>query len=493
VNSIRRRTTTLVALCTLAVLALGVIALYMALRHIVTVQFDQALLARADALRALSHFDGHDVEMDFSAEAMPQFAAPSGSSLDNEQFFVARVLDASSGKWRLVERSRSLTVATWPEHDPPPGVTSNITLPDGSSGRIGAIEFHPIREEDDEADRNPTPAAVPSLAPSADTIPLMRIVVATSRAPLDRTLAAMALSISGIGALLAVAATLAARWAVAHGLTPLNSLSSKVAHIGPEALDANLAVAELPAELRPIAEQLTSLLSRLRVAFERERRFSAAASHELRTPIAELRMLLEVAASRPRSDQEWRATSSTAIGVLDRAQSLCESLLSLARAQQAKSNSTGAPRGPTLLAPILNEAAARATRVHSADALRVDCPSNIAVLVDSEKVTAAIGILFDNALRHGEATPQSPATCVVHAEGSWIRVTVSNHAPNLVASDLDRLFEPFWQGDASRARRAGFGLGLALCRALIESCRGSVEATVSPGRVLSLTICLPRS
>ncbi|MFO0855966.1 MAG: ATP-binding protein [Phycisphaerales bacterium] len=488
-TSIRRRTAALVAVSMAVLLLIGGVVLLIVLRRAMTAQFDDALVARASALQGLTRFDGTKVEMDYAGEAMPKFARSPAQRGDAE-YFVAWVRDGQG--WRPLERSESLKDDAWPpaaSRDGPAGVR-NVTLPGGGAGRAVLIEFSPASERDEEGDKGRA-VATAALDAHAASSPAVRLLVALPRAPLDRTLAIVAWCIAGVGAALALASIAASRWAVSRGLAPLSDLSRRVEAIGPEALGTRFDAGHLPTELRPIAEQLSALLARLDEAFEREKRFSAAASHELRTPIAELRMLLEVAARQPRTSEQWSRTADTALGVLARAQALCETLLRLSRASAVRSGPDQHAR--TEVGPILAEQAARAIALHGGDArlVRIECDAGLHARIDAATLASILGNLIDNALRHGAATPEFAVRIAALAADGMIRIEVSNPAPDLDDQDYARLFEPFWRKDASRHDHNGFGLGLAVARTLARASGGVLAADQRESGVLCLRLGLP--
>lgn len=490
-TSIRLRTAALVAVCIKALLVVGGLVLMSVLRAALTAPFDEALAARAEALRSLVRVDHGRVELDFAGEAMPRYAAPSRGAVAGEhpEYFVVWVRERDT--WRLLEQSESLRDPAWP----PEGVRSgaagvmDLALPTGVRGRGMVIDFVPSIEHDevgehgvrDGAAHGPVTATGAALAP-----PRVRLIVAMSRVPLDRTLAVIGWSIFAVGVAMALAGVLVVRWAVGRGLRPLTELSRRVQELGPETLGTRFEAAGLPDELRPIAEQLSGLLARLEEAFEREKRFSAAASHELRTPIAELRMLLEVAASQPRTSEEWSRTTETALGVLVRAQSLCETLLRVSRAGAVHSASTAQAHAE--VGPILAEQAARALSMHGGDArrLRVECGDEVVARVDEATLASIVGNLVDNALRHGRATADDPVLVRARRDAGLVRIEVRNAAPALTDDDLAHLFEPFWRKDASRHDPQGFGLGLAVARALARASGGDIVARSGGAQVLTL-------
>ncbi len=494
-TSIRRRTATLVAVSIAGLLLLGGLTLFVVLTSAMTAQFDAALAVRTGALQSLTHYDGSEVEIDFSGEALPGFAGARNGDLAGAEaeYFVAWIADGS--EWRLLERSESLRGMAWP----PLAVASggdgphDIRLPEGGRGRGLVVEFDPTPEEADEHGHDAHEGARGAVgeAGGLPSAPSVRILVALSRAPLDRTLTVIAWCIAGVGLSLAIASVLASRWAVGHGLAPVTELSRRVSALGPETLDARFGNAGLPAELRPIAVQLDSLLARLEGAFEREKRFTAAASHELRTPIAELRMLLEVAESKPRSDREWAETCVTAIGVLDRAQSLCETLLRLSRAGNGPPPSRNTTRVDVGL--LLAAEAARASALHARDSrlIRVACDESLAVQIDDATLASIIGNLLDNAFRHGAAAPETPVLVGAEIRDGTLTIRITNSAPALTNADLMSLFEPFWRKDAARQDQSGFGLGLCVARALAHALGGEIAARREACCSLSMVLTIP--
>ena len=487
-TSIRRRTAMLVALSMAVLLVVGGVVLLVVLRRAMTAQFDDALVARAAALQSLTRFDGTKVEMDFAGEAMPRYARRADA-----EFFVAWVR-AGSG-WLALERSESLREGPWPPaamRDDSVGIR-DVILPGGSPGRAVLIEFVAPRELDEGSDRRgeaPTETAPASPALDPPSAHAVRLLVALPRAPLDRTLSLVGWCIAGVGGALALASIIASRWAVGRGLVPLGDLSRRVQSLDADTLSARFEPAGLPAELRPIAEHLSGLLARLQDAFEREKRFSAAASHELRTPIAELRMLLEVASSQPRTGEEWLRTAETSLGVLARAQSLCETLLRLSRAGAAHPAPGAEAR--TQVGPVLTEQAARAIAMHGGDArlVRIDADETLVARVESATLAAIVGNLLDNALRHGDVAPDDPVIVRAHLVADGVRIDITNSAPALTNEDLAHLFEPFWRKDASRHDQRGFGLGLAVARTLTRVSGGEIAVRHDSARAVKFSISL---
>lgn len=486
-TSIRARTSTLVALSMASLLAVGGVALFMVVRTALTHQFDGGLSARAAALQSLTRLDADTIEMDIAGEVMPRFQPGADA-----EYFVAWVRDGAP--WRLLERSESFgrgpgasEGAAWTT-DPPAIGFADWPLPDGAPGRSLTIEFVPAPEF--EGGQEHLEALPP--APMAPAPPV-RLVVVRPRAPLDHTLATIGASIAGVGLLLVLASLGATRWAVRRGTSPLTDLSARVAQLGPDRLDHRLTYDHLPCELAPVADRLNALLERLHEAFAREKRFTGAASHELRTPIAELRMLLEVGLSQPRTPERWEQTARDGLQVLERAQRLTEALLALSRSRAG--SPPPMPAEAADLAAILRDQADRVLACTGEEPARllIDAPRTLPTRIDPTIAASILRNIIDNALRHGSTSPASPASCRAWTTSNETIVAVANHAPTLDRADVAHLTEPFWRKDASRHQHAGpgFGLGLAVSSELARAAGAHLTCTLGADHRLEVVLTIP--
>ncbi len=216
-----------------------------------------------------------------------------------------------------------------------------------------------------------------------------------------------------------------------------------------------LPTGHLPAELRPVAETLNSLLARLSAAFEAERSFAANAAHELRTPLAGAIAQVQ----RLRQEAVDPATIERAASIeetLKRLTRLAERLLQLARAEG------GRLRGdtPADLRPVARMVIDDLARRLPPDRLRLTLP---AAPVLSDLDPDALGIvlrnLVENGLRHGAAG--GPVSVVLAADGLLV---VENDGPPVAPAALDRLTDRF----ARASGGDGSGLGLAIVAAVAD-------------------------
>ncbi|MBI5331510.1 MAG: sensor histidine kinase N-terminal domain-containing protein [Betaproteobacteria bacterium] len=251
-------------------------------------------------------------------------------------------------------------------------------------------------------------------------------------------------------------------FAVAAGLRPLQAVASGVAARSPSNLEA-LEDARAPAEVRPLIDALNTLLARLGATLENERRFTADAAHELRTPLAALKIQAEVArASEPGADQR-HALNQVVTGV-DRATRLVEQLLRLARLDPLQGLAGAQPTAlHSLLEEVAGEASERArARGQSVGIHLPDAP--IAVLGDADMLRVALRNLLENALRY------TPAGGEIEVGAGRMhgapRLWVADNGPGVAQEELARLSERFYRG--SEVTAEGSGLGLAIVQRIAE-------------------------
>lgn len=253
-----------------------------------------------------------------------------------------------------------------------------------------------------------------------------------------------------------LAGLVAVRYAVRRGLKPVHRLAQQIAQIDPRAPHRiALAAGPLPDELEPLAEKTLSILDRLLAALERERRFSRNVAHELRTPLAEVRMLADVGAMAQTTD-ETQASLVEIGATAAELQRIIDSLLTLARYEAG----TEKPQiEPVDLARAVRRELERAAPVAEQRDLTVDAqlPPEYWILADATLLHRLIANLVGNAVAH--APVGSLITMTLQPDGSLF---VANPAPHLDANAMSRLGERFFRVDSGdRGTHAGLGLSLS--------------------------------
>ena len=295
------------------------------------------------------------------------------------------------------------------------------------------------------------------------------VVVGQSLDDRDETMAGLARSFAIGGPIAVLAVSLLGYALAAVGLRPVEAMRARAAGIS---LDGDPAPLPLPAardEVHRLGETLNAMLDRLRRSYDRERRFVADASHELRTPIAVIKAELEGALRRRPADPDVREALTAAVDECDRLAQLAEDLLVVARAGDG-----ALPVRPRRLeaAEVLEGVRLRfATRAaeHGRE-IGVEAPEGLALHADEQRLGQALGNLVDNALRHGVGE----ITLRARAAAGSVELEVADEGPGFAPELAGRAFERFARGDEARTR-GGAGLGLAIVRAIAEAHGGGAE------------------
>ena len=256
-------------------------------------------------------------------------------------------------------------------------------------------------------------------------------------------------------------------WTVRRALRPLHALGHRVAARSPRALDA-LPQDGVPAEVQPLVHALNGLLGRVAEQVAGERRFTADAAHELRTPIAAIRMQAQVAQGATQ-DEERRAALDATIAGCDRATRLVDQLLQLARLEADAVDTQPAagrdiPTDLTAVAARLVRELSDAARARGQQ-IRIECPPRPVDVPMSAALTAVLlRNLLDNALRYGPDGGTVAVQLLPAQATHGVRLCVEDAGPGLSDADLARLGERFFRVLGSG--QSGSGLGWSIVRRL---------------------------
>ena len=337
-------------------------------------------------------------------------------------------------------------------------------------------------DEDGEGDRPPQTAGT-----AAEKV---HLVVAEDRGDVDRTMALLLSSILLVGVLMGIGTATAVTVTVRRGLRPLGRVASQAASIDEKSLAFRFPLDRLPSELVPICLRLNESLERLEGAFQRERRFTGDVAHELRTPIAELRSLADVALKWPDDPETSTVYFKDVQEIAKQMETMVTALLSLTRCQ---SGNLALYRESVLVSDVIREIWGRCEGQAADKALAVDfdVPAGVSLDTDRTILAAILGNLSANAV---EYTPHGGAVAFrAEKSGTEMRLTITNDCDGLTMEDLPHLFEPFWRKDPARTDGSHCGLGLTLAEAYCKSMGWSIKAHLLRPCSLSITVVAPMS
>lgn len=272
-------------------------------------------------------------------------------------------------------------------------------------------------------------------------------------------------------------------WGVRRGLKPLEDLAGAMNARDPEHLQAlNLPLP--PRELRPLVNALNALMARLDTALNNERRFTADAAHELRTPLAAIKVHAQVALSS-QDDNDCRHALSQVSAGADRAGRLVEQLLRLARLDPMRGLSDP---GPVDLARLVHQEAENSLPAADEAGLTLDAQvpdGPITIAGDADMLALALRNLLENAVRYTPPGGTVRIGAEHGAEGS--RLWVRDNGPGVPAEELPRLVERFYRGGDVMVEGSGLGLAIVHRVAELHGARLAVENRPEGGFQASLT------
>jgi len=265
-------------------------------------------------------------------------------------------------------------------------------------------------------------------------------------------------------------------WVVGRALAPVQQLRRQLAARRADEL-APLPVAGLPAEVAPLVAEMNGLLARLEAAWQQLSDFTADAAHELRSPLAALRLQVQ-GLQRADTDEARQTATERLLAGVDRATRLVEQLLALARHD---GNGAASATAPVDLAALARRALHDATSEAQARQIELRGPDAAApVMIQGQADALAVLLrnLIDNALKH------TPAGGVVqvsvrHGEGAGAELAVEDSGPGIAPEDRQRVLDRFYRVPGTPGH--GSGLGLAIVQAVARRHGARMEVGESAG------------
>ncbi|MGX9918932.1 sensor histidine kinase [Streptomyces sp. NPDC002248] len=389
--------------------------------------------------------------------------APSGGTLDDDAHLSSgeAVIDGDRGTYR------------WAAIEVKPRESEDDSG-SGSGSGSGASGGDSEAETDDDSDSG-------SEAESGGDDDARTFTVFAG-APLDAADSAVrtALTVMLIGLPVLLAVVAAVTWAVTRrALRPVEGIRAELDAItGSRDLARRVPEPATHDEIAALARTTNATLAALQDAVDKQRRFVADASHELRSPIASLRTQLEVGVEHPEFLDLDGAVEDTV-----RLQHLAADLLLLARLDAGERP----PDRPVRLADLVaREAAEHGLRAR----IEPERADGYEVRGSAPQLGRILGNLLDNARRHA----RSEVALALRQEGADAVVTVSDDGPGVPPAERDRVFERFVRLDDARTRdEGGAGLGLAIARDAAHRHGGSLMAGERPGGGAEFVLRVPLS
>jgi two-component system sensor histidine kinase QseC len=268
---------------------------------------------------------------------------------------------------------------------------------------------------------------------------------------------------------------------ISRGLRPLNTISDEVAQRKPESLEP-MALHAVPDEVAPLVEDLNRLFERVRESLDKERRFTADAAHELRTPLAAIKTQAQVAQAATVDNDRQQALASVVEGC-DRAARLVEQLLTLARLEPENFDAKETCDLRSITREVIAELAPGA--VEKNIELQLNAEQQASVKGDAALLGILVRNLADNAVRYSPAGSNVQLRVETHAEGAVL--TVCDQGPGIPEAEKARIWDRFYR--VLGTDETGSGLGLSIVKQIADLHHAGIETTEGEnGKGLCVTV-----
>lgn len=456
---------TWILLSTIVPLGVAVaLGLYLFVNVTLMAKLDEELVTRCQSLTEAIEIKSGNVVFDFGEGNLSQYQISNPTHIQQSAYFEIWQFD-NGRPARLIERSPSLGVdELFSTNRPPPWdgfrdaeLTGDIDI------RLFSTRVNLETREQDEDSQSRGLHPPETTDPSHPTVLL---IVALPRMSVDGPLDTLIIGMICAGFVFAIVSGIVVRWSLEKGLAPVQVLSDSVAAIHASNLTTRLNAQHLPIEIAPIQDRINDLLERIESSLQREKRFSIAVAHELRTPVAELRALLEVAAARPRSIEESHETMMTSLTSIVRLDRLISALLRLTRIECGREYATVTE---IRIREFVREAIAHVQPMASVRGIRFNVKSNDEekIEADPDLIALALSNLISNAAEY--ADENSIVEIQITEQDSRIVMHIGNTASSLADVDIERLGESLWRIDSARTYSSHIGMGISLARSALAA------------------------
>ncbi len=278
------------------------------------------------------------------------------------------------------------------------------------------------------------------------------------------------------------------RWVAKQALAPVEAISQAAAQITVKNLDQRLPVPPTSDEIAELVTVLNTTLDRLQRSFEQSVRFSAEASHHLKTPISVLRAGIEEILTDPDTPAKEQTRADALLHQVHQLTSIAENLLLLARADAGRLE---LHREEFDLSEVLRGMCEDATAMAEAEGLEVEAklPPELPVVADRGAVSLIVQNLLENAIKYNQ--PEGCICIYASASSGEVEVTVKNNGEPIPPERAPHIFERFYRARTD-ARISGQGLGLSIAAELGRAHGGRLELVRSDREWTEFRLTLPR-
>jgi heavy metal sensor kinase len=325
------------------------------------------------------------------------------------------------------------------------------------------------------------------------TVPNGIVQIGVPLREFDEMLSAFTWTAVLVSPVLLLLASAGGYWMSRRALAPVDEIARTAGGIEARRLSERLPLRGIGDELDHLSTVLNGMLARLEDSFRHVTQFTADASHELRTPVSAIRTTAEVIRRRRRSESEYEAALDRILTESERATSLIEDLLTLARAD---ANADELECESLDLAEVANSAWIDARLLAESKGVRL-APAQLetaTVTGDAQALRRMVVILIDNAIKYSRAGGDVRLRLdrSSHRDRDFAQLAVRDDGVGIATDDLPHIFERFYRASKDRSRQdGGAGLGLAIAHSIVERHGGEIAIESKPGNGTVVRVFLP--
>ncbi len=270
-------------------------------------------------------------------------------------------------------------------------------------------------------------------------------------------------------------------------LKPVDEMTRIARRITAERLNQRLPIVKPDDELGRLASTFNEMIARLERSFRQIKQFTADASHELKTPLTVMKGEVEVALKSRADEKELREVLVSILEEIDRMNEVIKGLLTLARTDVEEATI----KEPVSLDDIVRERCEQFKKLANTKGLKlnVDIEKDVVVLAEPVRIGQVIYNLVDNAIKY---TPRGGSISVtLNKRGRCAILRVSDTGIGIPEEELPYIFDRFYRVDKARTGGSGVGLGLSICKEIINTYGGKIEVESKPNEGTTFTVYLP--
>jgi len=426
---------------------------------------DELIQSKANVIAHLITHMRDGIHFGFSDRNMPDFE----STVKPEYFQIWINND-------VFEKSRSLKLNNLPfkNINKPVELTDDIVLPDGRRGRMIQVTFY-LQGLDDKIFKKEN---------SVDN-KIITIVVAKEREKIDFLINSIHLVTLFLTVVIIFILNFMVKKTVRKSLLPMSNINHQIRLLSAEKLQNKIEVADLPDELNEFVFQFNKMLSRLDLSFYREQRFASDVAHELRTPVAELLTMSEVALKWSEDPAFVQGFYSDVYDSSVQMMVLINDLLALARCDKGDFRFDSAT---VYLNDLIETCWQRFSELADKKEIRLNCSIDHRLLIKTgviefEKI---INNLISNAISYGEFS--SELLIQAESQGEIVVLQIQNMTDQLEDEDLKVMFDRFWRKNKVRSSSDHSGLGLSIVKAYSEVLNLKIATELSAGKIFTVSV-----